>query len=184
MALSERDRRAVRIGGGLIVAAVLLRFVIQPALGAWSDARTAVADQSRQVEQLEAQLNQRDASQRRLAQKYGPGAEAALSSAETVSVDLPREARLALSAAGMGVRTVDLQGVRKLREPGLTGTVMLTVRVEGSCSGDALPRVLSALRNAPMLILLDDARLEKTEERGQTSWNLNLMLTAPAREDA
>ena len=190
--MTPSEKRTVLIGLAVVGAAVLLRGGLQPAVAAWREARTAVANHEKQLDTLDTQLDRRDARLRRLRQKYGPAIETKLLPVSEVRVRFPQAVQETLKQGGMSVASVALQGVRRQRE--VPGVSMVSLRVEGTVGGESLPKVLAALRGCEVLALIEDARIEKGGGKGGgrgrrsrggdggngQSFELSLMLVTPA----
>ncbi len=180
--MTPREKRTVLLGLGVIAAALLLRGGLGPVYGTWRDARAAVSQHDEQLDTLESRLDRRDQRLRRLRAKYGPAVDAELVPVSEARMRFPDAAQQALQKGGLGVSSVALQGVRRSRE--LPGVSLVTLRVEGSVKGQQLPHVFAQLRGCTMLALIDDARLEKSQNGNEQQFAVSLVLSTPALTEA
>lgn len=178
MSMSERDKRTVKIGGAIVVAALVLKFGVLPAFDGWMAAREKVRGYETRLVGLQTMIDERALSMMMLKQKYGDAVEKSLLSEEETRIVFPQAVQQALRSGGMGVQSIQVPSVRRVRE--LTGVSMVTVRVEGSCPGNALPRVLSALAACERWAIIDRFEVSMAEPGNRGSWKVRLTLSTPA----
>ncbi len=178
--MTTREKRTVFIGLGVVVVAVLLNLVLRPGLDAWQAARGTIAQHELQLENLEGQLADRDIKRRQLAQKYGPAVSKPLVTVSEARVAFPEAVQNALKRGGLGVSTVTLQNVRRVRE--VPGVSLVSLRVEGGTQGKQLADVLASLRASEVLALVEDLRIERGDGGGPDGapYTLSFVLSTPA----
>ncbi|MCC6682024.1 MAG: hypothetical protein IT445_14075 [Phycisphaeraceae bacterium] len=176
--MNDRDRRALRIGLLVVAAALLWRFAAWPAMQHWRDARAAVAAYDQQLTSLEQRLADRDAAASRLRQRYGDAIEKPLLSLDETRVLFPQAVQEALRQSGMNVERLELQNVRRLRQSPQVS--MISLRVEGSCEGSALPRVLASLRQSQRLTVVDRYETTMANEGDRRNWTVRMILSTAA----
>jgi len=180
MALTARDRRAVWIGSAVIGLGLILRTVVMPAAAHWGDLRAVVSEGESRMAAIEQKLERRDAVVMRQRARFGPGVENPLLPVQRVQISFPQSVQKALGQGGLGVLSVEFQGVRKLREA--PGVVMVLLRVRCAGGPDALPQALAAIQNAEQLIIVDRFDLTMTQPDDRGNWSVNMLLSTPALE--
>jgi len=175
--MSPRDRRAVIIGGALVIFAAGWRFAVEPVMTQWRDAREQAEVQRAMVSAIEHRASRLDAMQQRLETKLGPGVAKPIRHVEDARLNFPREVQEMLQKAGMKITRVELQGVRKLREA--PGVSMLSIRLEGATNGIATPKVLMQLQTSETLMIVDDLRLAHGNGH---AWTMAMVLSTPVTE--
>lgn len=180
MALSERDRRAIWIGAGLIGLGLLLRVVVMPVVAHWRELRSSAYEGAARVAAIEQKLNRRDALVDRQRARFGPGVDKPLQPVEQVQISFPQSVQKALGKGGLGVSSVEPQGVRKLRE--VPGVVLVSLRVRCGGGPDALPQALAAIQGYEQLIIVDSFNLTMTKPGERNQWSVNMLVSTPALE--
>ncbi|MEM1026616.1 MAG: hypothetical protein AAGJ38_00870 [Planctomycetota bacterium] len=183
--MTQRERRTVTIGLGVIVLAVLLNFGFGPVFASWQDARDMARDHRDRMSSLETMLDRRDVKQSQLELRFGKGVGRDLPTVSEARVAFPEVVQKTLGASGMELSTVSLQGVRAVRE--VAGVSMVSLRVDGTVAGAQLPDTLAALRGGELLTLVEEVRMDKGRDRGRgdgPSYELTLVLATPVLTEA
>lgn len=178
MALSARDRRAVMVGLALIGLGLLARFIVVPGLEHWRDVRAVMSDGTARLMIVEQKIKRRDAVVDRQRQRFGQAVGQPLATIEEVRVSFPKTVQQALGQAGLGVSSIELQGVRKLREA--PGVSLVSLRVRGMCGAPALPQALEALRSAEQLVIVDRFEIGLVKSDSRDQWSVTLVVSTPA----
>jgi len=182
MNMSERDKRTVKIGGAVLLAALVLKFGVMPMVNAWQAARDKVDAYQASLVSLQTTLDQRAMAMQVLRQKYGEAVDEDLLSEEHTRVVFPQAVQQALRQGGLNVTNVQVPSVRRVRE--LPGVSMVTVRVEGTCEGGAMPRVLASLAACERWTIVDRFETSMAQPGNRQSWNVRLTLSSPAQASA
>lgn len=183
--MTQRERRTITIGLGVIVLAALLNFGLGPFFASWQDARETVRTHHDRMSSLQTLLARRDVKQSQLEQKFGGAVGRELLTVSEARVAFPEAVQATLGAGGMSLSTVSLQGVRTLRE--VSGVSMVSLRIDGSVAGARLPDAFAALRASELLALVEEVRLDKGRDRGRgegPSYEVTLVLATPALTEA
>ena len=180
MAMSSRDRRALLLGAGVVLAAVLYKVALSPAMTTWSEARQAVANQDALIARIDAQIDRRQAIHARLRDRYGPAIDRPLPTLEDMQVKFPKVVRDAMGRGGAQPGSVDIQGVRRLRD--VPGVSLMTLRVNTVCGGNAIPAVLDGLRTAEQIVIVDSIELSMAQPGNRGKWTMILQLSTPTLE--
>ena len=176
--MNAREKRVVLAGGLLVVAAVAWAGGAGDAAARWGEARERLAAEADRVAELGERARRRDAVAGRLRQRLGPAAAAPLPTVVEAQADFPTAVREALGGAGLGVASVSVQGVQRVRE--LPGVSLVRVLVEGSAEGGSVPAVLAGTRSLPRVTRVEEVVL--TQEDG--GWSTRMTLSTPARRSA
>lgn len=180
MTMSSRDRRALLIGAGVVLAAVVYRVALSPAVAVWSEARQAVIDHESVIDRVDVQIDRREAIHARLRERFGPAIDRPLPMLEDVQVAFPKVVRDAMGKGGAQPGSVDIQGVRKLRD--VPGVSLVTLRVNAVCDANAIPAVLDGLRTADRIVIIDAIELSMAQPGNRSKWTMTLQLSTPALE--
>ncbi|MEM9418794.1 MAG: type II secretion system protein GspM [Planctomycetota bacterium] len=175
--MSERDRRALIWGGVLIGIAVLYRFALSPVVDQWQEARDAVASQSVMLTQYEEKLEKRSGIRKRLEQRYGPGVNRPLPTADDAQVAFPRSVQQAIGRGGAQARQVEVQGLRRLRD--YPGIELLSLRVQVTCEPNAIPAMLAELTRADMPVVVESVNLSMPQRGQRQRWEATLVVSTP-----
>lgn len=177
MALTDRDRRALMMGGGLVLAVVLYRLLLSPLLAGWAEARAEAAVYTQRLAQLEDRLDRRDTLQRRLRETYGPAITQPLPTLEDARVRFPQAVQEALASAQLQPQQIEVQGVRRVR--GVPGVSNLSLRVRSVAPPQAIPAALNALRSAGLIVVVESVDLSMAQPNQREQWQLLLTLSTP-----
>lgn len=180
MAMTSREKQVVFTGAGVIVIGLLIKFAIMPFFDHWSSLRTTVSDYEQHVQHVEQKLNRKDAIVDRQKIRFGPGVGAPLKPVEQVQIEFPQAVQKALAAGGLGVSSVEPQGVRKLRTT--PGVVMVSTRVRCAGRPDSLPKALAEIQKADSLIIVDSFDLAMTKPGDRKNWSVTMLVSTPALE--
>ncbi|BAM03560.1 hypothetical protein [Phycisphaera mikurensis] len=173
--MNAREKRVVIAGAALLLVGVAWRGGGAEAIGRWGDARARLAAEGDRVAELGRRAEQRDAVAGRLRQRLGPGAAAAPAPLVEVQAAYPAEVRAALGDAGLGVESVAVQGIERVKNLG--SVELVRVRVQGEADGTDLPAVLAATRAVPRPTRVEEIQLERQDGDG---WGVRLRLATPA----
>jgi len=170
--LSQRDRRAVILGGVLLGVLLGWYYALSPMLTQWEQARRRIDNaQSRQASLINEAM-QRRTQQRRLTTAFGVGA------AKPAPPLIPTRARLVKLVQGLAesadleVQDVRAQPLRPIQDFAGRATIGLTMETTGKPK--ALSRFLGQLRGSETLLMVD--RLSVSGEGGRGE-DLDLSLT-------
>ncbi len=177
MAMNDRDKRALRIGGVLVGVAVLYRLVLSPMLAGWAEARAEGAMYTTRIIQFEDKLDRREDLRKRLRERYGSAIDRPLLSIDELRVAFPRSVQDALSRASIEITQVEVQGVRRLRN--VSGVSSFALRVRGTCNDRAIPAMLNELRKADQVVVIDSLDLTMSAPGRRDQWQLVLTLSTP-----
>lgn len=182
MALSARDKRAVTLGAAAIGLGLLVRLVVMPVATHWGQLRSTVSSYGERINFIEQKLDRRDAIVGRQQLRFGPGVDLPLEPVEKVRLSFPQTVQKALGEGGLGVSSVEPQGVRKLRD--VAGVVMVALRVRCGGGPDSLPQALAAIQKSERLIIVDSFDLSMASPDDRGSWSVTMQVSTPALEAA
>lgn len=178
MQLTQRDKRAMVLGGAVLLVALLAHYVIVPGIDRWQAARAAAAQYESKLVDLQTRLDRRDSVLQRLEAKYGPAVHRPVDDVETLSTAFPEQMQALLGSAGIGFTSIELQSVQKVRD--VPGLAMVSVRVQGTSNPNQMAKFMAAAATAERIVLLD--RLQMTRKDRPDQWNVSFVLSTPARE--
>ena len=161
MNLSNRDKRAVRIGAiGLAVILVAKLFVI-PWMASWSDARRRIASADQQIEQLQRPIRRALGLQKHLERLYGPGVNRPCQDIEAANLSLMKVAGQLEKSGGMKPTSNVPQRGRRLTD--VPGVELVLLQIRGKCKLQQLSKTLAALLTSETLVFVE--RLSVTNDQ-------------------
>lgn len=182
MALTERDKRAVKLGAAVIGLGLIVRLIVMPFTAHWGELRETVSSHEQRITFIEQKLDRRDAVVTRQRPRFGPGIESPLQPVDSVQLSFPQAVQKALGSGGLGVSSVEPQGIRKLRD--VAGVVMVSLRVRCGGGPDSLPQALASIQGAEQLIIVDSFDLSMAKPGDRSNWSVTMLLSTPALEGA
>ena len=178
MPVNERDKRAILLGMAVIGLGLIIRLVVMPFAAHWQDLRSSASSCEQRISLIEQKLNRRDALIERQCVRFGPGLRAPLEPVEITQRLFPQTVQKVLGKGGLGVSSVEPQGIHKLREA--PGVVMVSLRVRCNGGPDSLPQALAEVQKAEQLIIIDSIDLSMTQPGDRKSWSVTLLVSTPA----
>ncbi len=180
MTMTPRDRKAIYLGAAVISVGLMVRFVVMPTVSHWRDLRAVVSEGEARVVAFEQKLDRLDALVMRQRVRYGGGVDKLLEPVDRVQISFPQSVQKALGKGGLGVSSVDPQGVRKLREA--PGVLWVSLRVVCSGGPEALPKALAEIQSSEQLIIVDSFNLTMLKPGDRSKWAVTMMVSTPALE--
>ena len=181
MAMSERDRRAMLVGVGVVLAAVIYRVVLSPLVTAAFDARQTVAERSALVSRVASQVDRRDAihahfaiaSGRRLTNLYQRSTTCRSFSRSWSAMPLTRA-----GAGRLGGCAGCSQTARRARG--------VAAEPAGQCRGQRRcdPRCARRAAHARHVVILDSIDLTMAQPGNREKWTMALQVSTPVLEVA
>lgn len=165
MNLSRRDKRAVVIGGLVLVVLLGYRYVAAPLTASWQNARQRIAETSAVRAAWRARANRLAAQQRRLEPIYGKAIGEPLPMVAKARANFVKTVQDILQSSGMSSQSVQSQPLRPLRE--VPGVALVALQVRTSGKPRQLMKALAAMRKADQLILVQSLSAEPGGERSK-----------------
>jgi hypothetical protein len=85
-----------------------------------------------------------------------------------------------LEAGGVAPKSLEIQGVRRLRE--VRGVALVSLRAQIVCEPAQLPKLLATLRQGEFPTLVDSADIRMERARQRQKWEVSITLSTPALE--
>ena len=177
MTLTPRDRKILLLGAAVLAVLLGGRFVLLPLIDHWGSLRDTIGRRDAVLSELDAMRKRRDALMGRLEGVGGAAIRQPLESIDATHVRFHETVQDLLSKSAVGYTSIELQGVRSLRD--VPGTCLLSLQVQGQCDLAALSRCLERVRESERLVIVD-----RLHVRGPNPKKLavTLVLSAPAQE--
>lgn len=177
MNLSQRDRRAILLGAGLLALLLGYRFVLSPWLDSWSDARARIELAASQESALRAQVAQLRSQERMLGPIYGEAINAPLPTVEDARLSFVKVTEDLLKSSGLEVRGIRSQPMTDLRE--LPGVAL--VSLQANCVGrpNSIAQCLAKMGESEQVVLVQ--KLDVTPDGNGDKMSVSMVLATLAR---
>jgi len=180
MNMTDRDRRAIYLGVGVVTALALVQFALLPWVASWRDARQRITTARTQLLELEVQVSRISGLRRRVEDVLGPAAGRPLPMLKDAQVRSVKAAEQLLQTGGVQVTSVRPQAVQPLRD--LPGISMAVLQVDGQAQFMQVPACLASIGSAEMLLLVEKLTLAPSPQQpGMMA--VTLVLAAPALQE-
>ena len=178
--MTPRDRRAVLLGIGALLAVIVIRWMLVPWVASWQQARQDITVAREELTSLEDQLRRYLSQRQRLTAMYGAAVAKPLEDME------PATLRFAEAVQGVvgrsGISNPAYQPQQPKAVPDAPGVEMVTLRMVGRCQLPQLANCLAELRKADSLIVVDSL-VANGDPRQQGQMEVTLILSTPAKSD-
>ena len=179
MSLSERDRRAIKLGIIGVLIVLILNGVVLPQIDKWRTARGQIRTDTVKLAGLHSQWERLNGLRARLEPVYGSAVALPLEEIERTRVNLHETVQKILKSGGIGVRHTRPHPVRPIRE--IAGVVSVAIELEGNCETPQLIKCLDAMRQSESLIIIDSIDLTNSPQK-PGKLTVKLVLSTLARE--
>lgn len=163
MTMSDRDKKAILLGGLVLGCLIGYRFVMMPVLDSWSDARQRIAQVSAAQSSLDAQVMRLQSQRRQLEVVYGQGIAQPLPPVDVARANFVKTVEDLLKSSGMTSQGVRSQPLRPLRE--VAGVALVGLQVDCTGQPQQLMRCLANMSAGDQLILVDSVRAAPDSRR-------------------
>lgn len=161
MNLTDRDRRAITLGG-IGLGALLVIFLVVLFVDSWTAARQEVSNHHEQLERTNRKL-QRFLSQRsRLTKRFGVNITKPLSDISAAKVNLFDAAQEVFKASGIKITVYRPQRSRPIRD--IPGVEIVTLRANGKCQLSQLVKCLQKFSTAKHLVFVDSLQITHNDK--------------------
>ena len=180
MKLTDRDRRAMTVGGICLVALLIVRFAVMPWVDQWSAARDRAASLRVELSKLNDQSNDLQMLSRMLDKAYGEAPGKPLEDVENTQIAFNKSVQEMLKAGGIGFQSIKEQNPRPIKK--IPNTWWVSVEVDGKGKVDQLAKCLAAIRKTEQLIVVDRITA-KNDQKKPGNLSLKLVLGTLAYEE-
>lgn len=177
--LAPRDRRAILIGAGALLAMLLAYWVLMPWVAHWMTCRDQIETAQGELAGLQARTAEYLHRRAMLIQRHGPGLARPLDDVQTANVNSVKALPDVFKAAGVQLQTILPQPGKPVKE--FTGVCAVPFQVKANCSLPQLAQCLDALRGSETLIVVEQVNAVGNDKRpGQLE--VTLVLSVLARQ--
>lgn len=181
MTLSDKDKRAIRIGAIALGIILVARFLLIPWMDSWFDARRRIATADEQLERLQKPIRRALGLQKHLERLYGPGVNRPCQDIEAAKLSLMKVAGQLAKFGGMQPSSNVPQRGRSLAN--VPGVEIVLLQIRGKCDFPQFSKTLAALMKSETLVFVERLSLTNDQKKpGQLDVTLVLATLAERGE--